>query len=361
MVSADNLNRDVLELIFTQLNANDLCSATLVSRSFFTAATPRLYRTLFFRREQALKFLVRTSPFATILAHPSHSVHVHAIVDIRSIPASNRMPHPEFTRQIAEAIKLCKNLRSFTCTVTSFRFLHYLENESELSELRIAAQLSNEHFQATRLAKFSAIQSLSLLQGSWNVMNVLPRWSRSVRQTLTSLVLYMCDTLNDTVLESVLVNLPQLVILHIVRCDKVNSISILRFSKHTPLLRSLAMTLIQGPRSGVLRPTILTHLRELTLDLLGIEGSTAASSMSYIRRWLPPLSSLHLRSAATIPDTFFLGLLEDHAPTLVDLSFHCPLDVISTITICLSRSNLEELAIPFPIQNFVRSPLWYAN
>ncbi len=54
----------------------------------------------------------------------------------------------------------------------------------------------------------------------------------------------MCDTLNDTVLESVLVNLPQLVILHIVRCDKVNSISILRLSKHTPLLRSLAMTLV---------------------------------------------------------------------------------------------------------------------
>jgi len=59
MVSADNLNRDVLELIFTQLNANDLCSATLVSRSFFATATPRLYRTLFFRREQAMKFQVR--------------------------------------------------------------------------------------------------------------------------------------------------------------------------------------------------------------------------------------------------------------------------------------------------------------
>ena len=125
-----------------------------------------------------------------MLEHPC-ILFIYHEVDIRSIPASNRMPHPEFTRQIAEAIKLCKNLKSFTCTVTSFRFLPYLENESELSELRITAQLSNEHFQATRLAKFSAIQSLSLLQGSWNVMNVLPRWSRSVQQTLTSLVLYV--------------------------------------------------------------------------------------------------------------------------------------------------------------------------
>ena len=110
------------------------------------------------------------------------------------------MPHPEFTKQFAEAIKLCKNLRSFTCTAASFRFLPYLENEVELSELRIAAQLSNEHFQATRLAQFSAIQSLTLLQGSWNVMNVLPRWSRSVQQTLTSLVLYVSAKLLAVIL-----------------------------------------------------------------------------------------------------------------------------------------------------------------
>lgn len=61
MISTDDLNRDVLELIFSNLNPDDLCSVALVSRSFFTAAIPQLYHTLFFRAEQRLKFPVRAS------------------------------------------------------------------------------------------------------------------------------------------------------------------------------------------------------------------------------------------------------------------------------------------------------------
>lgn len=54
----------------------------------------------------------------------------------------------------------------------------------------------------------------------------------------------MCDSLNYTVLESVLANSPQLAVLHVVRCPKVNSTSILRLSNYTPMLRSLAMTFL---------------------------------------------------------------------------------------------------------------------
>ena len=97
MVSTNNLNRDVLELVFSHLNADDLCYVALVNHSFFAAATPRLYRTLFFRQKHANKFPVRhysprlhclssdfwwfklSSPFAVILARPSYSVHVRAM------------------------------------------------------------------------------------------------------------------------------------------------------------------------------------------------------------------------------------------------------------------------------------------
>lgn len=65
MVSTDSLNRDVLELIFSHLNANDLCSVTLVSRTFFAPAISQLYRALFFHREQTAVFPVRAS-----LLHP---------------------------------------------------------------------------------------------------------------------------------------------------------------------------------------------------------------------------------------------------------------------------------------------------
>ena len=56
MVTADNLNYDVLGMIFSHLVGNDLVAASLVSRSFNTAVTPKIYRTLFFRQVEAKKY-----------------------------------------------------------------------------------------------------------------------------------------------------------------------------------------------------------------------------------------------------------------------------------------------------------------
>ena len=57
MVSADNLNLDVLELVFAYLApGRDLVSVALVSRSFFAGIIPRLYETLLFRPSQAKRY-----------------------------------------------------------------------------------------------------------------------------------------------------------------------------------------------------------------------------------------------------------------------------------------------------------------
>ena len=53
MVSADNLNLDVLELIFAFLSGNDLPSVASVSRSFLAGVIPRLYRRIWFLLKQA--------------------------------------------------------------------------------------------------------------------------------------------------------------------------------------------------------------------------------------------------------------------------------------------------------------------
>ena len=53
MVSADNLNLDVLELIFAYISAPDLTSVSLVSRSFLAGAVPTLYRTIVYRLREA--------------------------------------------------------------------------------------------------------------------------------------------------------------------------------------------------------------------------------------------------------------------------------------------------------------------
>jgi hypothetical protein len=98
MVSAQNLNLDVLELVFAHLaTGNDLASVALVSRSFFAGVIPRLYETLLFRLSQAKRYpsassrfirlslvaLTRlekvTAPFAAILKHPGLAKHVRNI------------------------------------------------------------------------------------------------------------------------------------------------------------------------------------------------------------------------------------------------------------------------------------------
>ncbi len=56
MVSADNLNQDVLELIMTFLPNTGLAGIALVSRSFYAAIIPKLYRVISFRASHATRF-----------------------------------------------------------------------------------------------------------------------------------------------------------------------------------------------------------------------------------------------------------------------------------------------------------------
>lgn len=59
--SADNLNLDVLELIFTYLDQHDLFSLSLISQNFLAAATPLLYRSIKYDLGQYLGPALRVS------------------------------------------------------------------------------------------------------------------------------------------------------------------------------------------------------------------------------------------------------------------------------------------------------------
>jgi len=57
MVSADNLDYDVLSIVFSYLaNPNDYASIALVSKSFQVAVIPKLYKTLSFRLHHAKRY-----------------------------------------------------------------------------------------------------------------------------------------------------------------------------------------------------------------------------------------------------------------------------------------------------------------
>ena len=56
MVTADGLNIDVLELIFSNLTGNDLHSVALVSMSFYDGVLPLLYKRLCYTMRHAKTF-----------------------------------------------------------------------------------------------------------------------------------------------------------------------------------------------------------------------------------------------------------------------------------------------------------------
>ena len=67
MVNAQNLNLDVLELVFAHLaSGTDLASVALVSRSFLAGVIPRLYETLLFRLRHAKKYPSASSRYMSI-------------------------------------------------------------------------------------------------------------------------------------------------------------------------------------------------------------------------------------------------------------------------------------------------------
>jgi F-box-like len=49
MVTADSLNFDVLELIFSFLSGQDLASVAQVNKSFLAGALPSLYKNVWYR------------------------------------------------------------------------------------------------------------------------------------------------------------------------------------------------------------------------------------------------------------------------------------------------------------------------
>ncbi|PFH51184.1 hypothetical protein AMATHDRAFT_3315 [Amanita thiersii Skay4041] len=355
MISAENLNLDVLGLIFDSLTTNDLCSLALVSQTFFSAVLPRLYSKLFFRNEQASCYPEVISPFTIILAHPEYATHVRAI-DIRAIPKVKPRLLIGFRKECIEAMHLCTNLVSFKCTVKVSHLLPLLENKSNLREIMIPASLTTE--QANNLLLLDTLQHVFLCDANWKVTDVLPKWSGVLSATLTTLTLYMCQFLNGPVLESVIVHLPRLTGLHIVRCQNVTATLLLRLLTHLPLLESFAMSTSDQQINIPPVITSLRHLRFLALDIYDTTSYSALPSLSSTMRFLKEtqshLSSFCIRRTSILEWSSIEETLNYHGSTLENLSFlWCKIDLKSITAICNKCPNLTHLELPFPMTQFM--------
>ncbi|EGO01193.1 hypothetical protein SERLA73DRAFT_179303 [Serpula lacrymans var. lacrymans S7.3] len=363
MVSADNLNLDVLELIFAYLAGNDLVSIALVSRSFLAGVIPRLYSTVSFKLRHSARYNSIFSPFAVLKLHPDLAIHVRRI-DIHAAPVLKAQTHPIFLAECAAAMQSCKNLTSFTCLPKILApLLESLQGKQRLENIHIHAALATEQSEA--LTKLNTARSIVLDFASWSILNLLPKWAESAQRTLTTLALYMTQDLNECILEPTIMHLPNLLGLHIIGCSKVNHHIVLKLATRTHLLEELSFTIFDssslGDSSSILplhRPP-LQRLRHLALDIRAIDSTASAAMLSSLltifRPYSPRLRSFTVKVSdrqLILWDTFLQTMLDSFAPTLTHLAFmECTVANSSIRKICDACTQLERLEVAIPVKD----------
>jgi hypothetical protein len=83
--------------------------------------------------------------------------------------------------------------------------------------------------------------------------------------------------------------------------------------------------------------------------------------LAHLKTCHPPLSSFALKAPELPPSSSYsviVKLLEAHAQTLKKLSFFdCSIGLDSVTAIAESCTHLEQLALPLPIKELVRTPV----
>ncbi|KAF8911353.1 hypothetical protein CPB85DRAFT_1434892 [Mucidula mucida] len=352
MVTADNLNIDVLELVFSFLSGNDLHSVALVSHSFYDGVLPRLYRTLRYTMRHGKKCPRPCSPFTAILNAKSLAKFVHH-VDICYVPSFSMQGakpqyDPHFLKDCRNVLGLCQNLVSFTCIWNVLpSLLPGLEDRESIQDLR------NLH-------------TLFLDHSSWAVMDVLPRWTQSLSATLNSLTLYNCLELNETVFGRALENLPALLSLHVVGCPRIDYVTLFRLLSRTPLLENLSFTTFESSKPLEPAPN-LQYLRQLCIDTRYSVVASPVPTMlgdilNHLKGSVSTLSSFKIRISepqVVAGPTVIDHIVASHAYTLKRLAFiNCNMKLESLTSICKSCVNLERLDVCIP--NF-KDPLTQAR
>jgi len=353
MVSADNVNYDVLTIIFALLGANDLVSVCLVSQSFRAGATRSLYKKIQYRLSQMKRWPLMQSPFTTILENPKLGVHLRSC-DIRSVPRLKDRPHPRFIASCVKSLSLCPNLVSFTCTAAVAPFLSLLPTKPQLAHLKLCAAVLNTD-QSRILSNVDGLHSLSLYQPSLNLCQALPRWIPTMHATLISITITSSRDLNQDVLNAIVPPSSRLRGLHIIGCSKISDQAILRLIQRTPLLESLSLTIWNNPSAA--SPCYesalpLPHLRHISIDNRCTQLGVIPILFNILTPFEAcPLKSLTLRLSdrTYLPDPFIYFVVKHYCTTLVRFNaLNATIRYDSMDRLCQHCLVLEQIAVVFP-------------
>ncbi|KAJ7876056.1 hypothetical protein B0H14DRAFT_2714450 [Mycena olivaceomarginata] len=318
---------DLLRPILEQLtDRRDLSSCVLVNRNFNRAAIPLLYSVLDSR-------VVSRSGDKTVVYHPSTTLnkrpefaqYVRHVTETGAVHRGLTSHYSKITEETLHALSLCTNLRSMTW-VGDFKrfsgsdsvflsFLSVIRNHPLRSlTIRTHSDLGEEAW--AELTKLTGLRKVSIwcLEGPPYLLG--NGWANRLRSTLTHLELGRCAGVPNTLLLSVLSQLP---LLQDIRLKGAPSNAIPKILTFLPNLRSLDTEyLASGPSNARLTPSpdemaTLRHLtvRTSSIDIMGPLKLWAWITTILPRRGLETLKlhafTLHM-GHTRIPRAFILDL-----------------------------------------------------
>ncbi|KAJ7503080.1 hypothetical protein B0H11DRAFT_2155072 [Mycena galericulata] len=275
-----DLPLDLLRPILEQLaDRRDWNSCALVNKTFNRVATPLLYSVLDSR--VVSKTLVY-HPSTTLNQRPELAKYVRHVTETGAVHRGLRPRYPHITEDTLRALALCTNLRSMTW-IDDFRFpgsdtfflsfIAVVRNHPLRSlTIRTHSDLSEEAW--AQLTTLTGLRKISIwsLEGPPYLLG--DGWARHLQRTLTHLELGRCAGIPNTLLISVLSQLP---LLQDIRLKGAPSNAIPTILTFLPNLRSLDTEyLVSGPSNARLIPNrdemaTLQHLtvRTSSIDIMG--------------------------------------------------------------------------------------------
>lgn len=242
MVSADNLNLDLLIEICSSLSPTDLTSACLVSKSFHAGAVRQLYYAIHFRVYNLKKWPDITSPFSTILARPELARYVQSC-EITAIPPFKHRLHYKFLETCVESLSICHNIHTLIFMTQHPVLMEIVRIRKHLHKLQF--QFENiSSLDADTFSQITGLQTLILHRAPVSICQRLPSWIDNVSTTLRTLVINNTRYLNEDLLIDIAKRVSsQLRAFHINNCSLIPFGYILRAAVHLPLLESLGFSI----------------------------------------------------------------------------------------------------------------------
>ncbi|KAJ7496781.1 hypothetical protein FB451DRAFT_1208764 [Mycena latifolia] len=323
-----DLLRPILEYLTDRRDWN---SCALVNKNFNRVAIPLLYSVLDSRIVS--KTLVY-HPSTTLNQRPELAQYVRHVTETGAVHRGLLPRYPHITEDTLRALALCTNLRSMTW-IDDYRFpgsddffLSFISVVRHHPLRALTIRTHSELGEATwaQLTTLTGLRKISIwcLEGPPYLLGTGRGWADHLRSTLTHLELGRCAGIPNTLLISVLAQLP---LLQDIRLKGAPSNAIPTILTFLPNLRSLDTEyLVSGPSNARLAPNRdkMATLQHLTVRTSSIDIMGPLMLWAWITTILPHTGletfklhafTLHL-GHTRVPRAFLLDLATMQADTL---------------------------------------------